>query len=771
MRRQRPPRRTPQKRVSRLRPRAGIVFAFAAAIGIGALIGLFLAYQSDLPQVSSLEDYEPNIITRVLAADGSLLGEFSIERRVVVRFEDIPPALRNAIVGVEDADFWTHLGINPWRISGALLANLREGRRAEGFSTLTMQLSRLLFLTPEKTYARKIQEIILAFQIERNFTKEEIFALYCNQIYFGHGNYGVEAASRFFFSKSIADLSLAEAALLAGIPQSPNRLSPIEHREAAAKRRNHVLGRMAAEKFISAQEAYLARLEPIALELTRSPPSIAPYFLEEVRKHLEREYGSQRIYQGGLRVHTTLDPRLQRAANRAVRDGLLKLDRIARGFVAPTRSILEGGELPDDIRLAEWAWPVRAGDVVAGVVMASHRDVAVIQIADFQASLTRADIEWTGLGRVDQVLPVGAVTLFRVLALPDAAARTRPRIALEQFPEVQGALVALDVRTGGVRAMVGGFDFRRSKFNRATQALRQVGSAFKPILYTAAIEKAGWTPITLLDDSPLRFAIAGQEDWAPRNYDRRFLGPVTLRRALELSRNIPAVRTLAALGIEAGIEYARKLGLNGPLPPYLPIALGAGEATVMEMTAAYATFPNQGLRPVPRLITQITDRDGNVIEEIRPDAVDAIRADTAYIMTGMLRGVVESGTAKRLKKLGRPIGGKTGTTNDWTDGCFVGFEPGLAAGVWVGFDQKMYSLGRRQDGGRTALPIWQDFWQEATHDTPIDRYIVPANIVFAAIDASGKPVPKRRPGSHLEAFVAGSEPAGAYVTSDPDDSR
>ena len=321
---------------------------------------------------------------------------------------------------------------------------------------------------------------------------------------------------------------------------------------------------------------------------------------------------------------------------------------------------MEGGELPDDIRLAEWAWPVRAGDVVAGVVMASHRDVAVIQIADFQASLTRADIEWTGLGRVDQVLPVGAVTLFRVLALPDAAARTRPRIALEQFPEVQGALVALDVRTGGVRAMVGGFDFRRSKFNRATQALRQVGSAFKPILYTAAIEKAGWTPITLLDDSPLRFAIAGQEDWAPRNYDRRFLGPVTLRRALELSRNIPAVRTLAALGIEAGIEYARKLGLNGPLPPYLPIALGAGEATVMEMTAAYATFPNQGLRPVPRLITQITDRDGNVIEEIRPDAVDAIRADTAYIMTGMLRGVVESGTAKRLKKLGRPIGGKNG---------------------------------------------------------------------------------------------------------------
>ncbi len=486
-----------------------------------------------------------------------------------------------------------------------------------------------------------------------------------------------------------------------------------------------------------------------------------------MRKQLEREYGSQRIYQGGLHVHTTLDPRLQRAANRAVRDGLLRLDRIARGFVAPTQSVLHGGELPDDIQLDDWGWPIRVGDVVSGVVMASHRDVAVVQIADFRANITRAAIESTSLSRVDQVLPVGAVTLFRVLALPDTSTQQRARIALEQVPEVQGALLALDVRTGGVRAMVGGFDFRRSKFNRATQALRQVGSAFKPILYTAAIERAGWTPITLLDDSPLRFESAGQDDWAPRNYDRRFLGPVTLRRALELSRNIPAVRTLAALGVETGIEYARKLGLNGPLPPFLPIALGAGEATVMEMTAAYATFPNQGLRPVPRLITQITDRDGNVVEEIRPDAVDAIRADTAYIMTRMLRGVVESGTATRLKKLGRPLAGKTGTTNDWTAGWFVGFEPGLAAGVWVGFDEKMYSLGRRQDGGRTALPIWQ----EATRDAPVERYIVPANIVFAAIDATGKPISTRRPGSHLEAFVAGSEPAGAYITSDPDGER
>jgi penicillin-binding protein 1A len=736
--------------------RAGIVALHLLAILVGALAGLYLAYQSDLPQVSSLEDFRPNIITQVYARDGSLIGEFSIERRVVVDFPEIPPVLRNAIVSVEDADFWKHLGINPWSIPRAAIANLRSGRWSQGFSTLTMQLSRLLFLTPEKTIERKVKQIILAFQIEKNFTKEEILTLYCNQVYFGHGNYGVEAASQFFFSKPIGELSLAEAALLAGIPQNPARLSPLEHPERAVQRRNHVLDRMVEERYVTKAEASEAQAEALRLRQRKASPSIAPHFIEEVRKSLERSYGSQRIYQGGLRVYTTLDPKMQLAANRALREGLLRLDRQSRGFVPPTETILEDGQFPADIHLPEWNVPIVPGDVVRGVVLASEGGAAAVRIGDYTARVGPEEIAWTESRNVGRILPAGTVAPFRILELDDGDERLA-RVRLEQEPEVEGALIALDVRTGDVRAMVGGYDFERSKFNRAIQAMRQVGSAFKPILYTAAIERAGYTPATLLDDAPLTFHSRWSDEvWRPRNYDGSFLGPITLRRALEKSRNLPAVRTLNSIGIETGIEYARKLGLMGPLPPYLPIALGAGEATLVEMTAAFATFPNQGLRMEPRLITRVSDRDGNIVEETRPHATEAIRADTAYLMTSLLQGVVQRGTAVRARSLKRPIGGKTGTTNDWTDGWFIGFEPSLAAGVWVGYDQKKNSLGRGRDGGRTALPIWIDFWGEAMGEAEIEEYPVPANIVFVPVDGSGRrvaPASGRR-----EAFVAGTEP-------------
>src|SRR5438876_154607 len=548
--------------------RAGVTLLFVVAIFLGALSGIFLAYEKDLPQVSTLEDFEPNIITQVYTGDGKLLGEFAIERRVVVGFKDIPPVLRNATIAVEDADFWKHLGVNPWRIPGALLANLRSGKRTQGSSTLTMQLVRQpgLFLTPAKTYERKIKEALLAFELEKTFTKEEIFTYYCNQVYFGHGNYGVEAASEFLFSKSIKDLTLPEAALLAGLPQSPSRLSPVEHADRALQRRNHVLQRMLEEKYISAEEAKAAQAEPLHLSLKREPPSIAPYFLEEVRKYLEKEYGSQRIYQGGLRVYTTLDSATQTAANRRVRD-----------------------------------WP-----------------------------------------RVMDRRPAGAV-----------------------------------------RAMVGGYDFERSKFNRATQAWRQVGSAFKPFVYAAAIEKAGYTAATIIVDAPVSFP-DNNTIWTPHNFDYKFEGPIPMRHALEESRNVPAVKTLEVVGVKTASDYAHKLGLTGEMPPYLPLALGAGEATLVEMTAAYAAFGNEGLRMKPFYITRITDRDGNVIEEARPVARDAIRADTAYLMTSLLKGVVERGTAVKARSLKRPIAGKTGTTNDFTDAWFIGFEPALAAGVWVG---------------------------------------------------------------------------------------
>jgi penicillin-binding protein 1A len=753
--------------------RVVVTALFAATIIGGALLGVFLAFESDLPQVTSLEDFQPNIITQVFASDGSVVGEFAIEKRVVVAFRDIPPVLRNAIVAVEDEDFWKHIGINPWRIPGAALANLRSGRYSQGFSTLTMQLTRLLFLTPEKTPERKIKEVILAFQIEKNFTKEEIFTLYCNQVYFGHGNYGVEAASRFLFGKPVKDLTLEEAALVAGIAQSPTRQSPIENPERALQRRNHVLDRMADEKYVSREEADAAKLKPIALRMRRDPPSIAPHFLEEVRKYLEREYGSQRIYQGGLRVYTTLEPRAQRAAVRSLREGLRSIDRRARGFVKPEASVLTPeGLLPEPLHLEEWDWPFAAGDVVRGVVVASDRASAVVQIGDYRGRLTAADVAWTRRTSLAEVLPRGAVAPFRVVALSDAGGRREARLQLEQEPKVEGALLALDVRTGAVRAMVGGYDFEHSKFNRATQAMRQVGSAFKPIVYAAALETLGYTPATILVDSPLSFPNPWDGSvWSPQNYDGAFMGPIPLRRAVEQSRNIPAVRTLQAVGLEKGIEYARRLGLAGELPPYLPIALGAGEATLLEMTAAFATFANQGLRMKPFLIERITDREGNVIEQTLPRATDALRADTAFILTSLLRGVAEHGTAARARRLRRPIAGKTGTTNDFTDAWFIGYEAFLAAGVWVGFDEKKDSLGPRADGGTIALPIWMDFWAAVTADRPIEDFPIPGNVVFVPVDEMGHAAAPGAPGVHMESFVAGTEPRVQELAPEPAPAR
>ncbi len=740
--------------------RVVVTALFVAAVIGGALLGVFFAFESDLPQVTSLEDFKPNIITQVFARDGSVIGEFAIEKRVVVEFRDIPPVLRNAIVAVEDADFWKHIGINPWRIPGAALANLRSGRYSQGFSTLTMQLTRLLFLTPEKTPERKIKEVILAFQIEKNFTKEEILTLYCNQIYFGHGNYGVEAASRFLFAKPVKDLTLEEAALVAGIAQSPMRQSPIENPERALQRRNHVLDRMAEEKYVSREEAEAAKAKPIALRLRRDPPSVAPHFVEEVRKYLEREYGSQRIYQGGLRVYTTLDPAAQRAAVKAMRDGMRAIDRRARGFVRPEATAIgKDGLLPEPLHLDEWDWPFGEGDVVRGVVIASDRLSAVVQIGEYKGRLMPLDLAWTRRTSVSDALPRGAIAPFRIVSLSDTGGRKEAWLQLEQEPKVEGALMALDVHTGAVRAMVGGYDFETSKFNRATQALRQVGSAFKPIVYAAALETLGYTPATILIDSPLSFPNPWNGSvWSPQNYDGAFMGPIPLRRAVEQSRNIPAVRTLQAVGIEKGIEYARRLGLSSELPPYLPIALGAGEATLAEMTAAFATFANQGLRMKPFLIDRITDREGNVIEQVLPRATDALRADTAFILTSLLRGVADHGTAARARKLRRPIAGKTGTTNDFTDAWFIGYEPSLAAGVWVGFDEKKDSLGPRADGGRIALPIWMEFWQAVMSSRPIEEFAIPGNVVFVPVDDMGQPGAPGSPGVHMEAFVAGTEP-------------
>jgi penicillin-binding protein 1A len=751
--------------------RAGLAILFALAIVLGAILGVFLALESDLPQIASLENFQPNIITQVFANDNvTPIGEFAIETRVVVQYKDIPPLLRNAIIAVEDADFWNHLGIDPWGIPRALIANMRAGRKTQGSSTLTMQLSRKLFLTDEKTWERKIKEAILAFQIEKSFTKEEIFTLYCNQVYFVHGHYGVEAASQFLFGKSIKDLQLHEAALIAGLPQNPSRLSPLDHPDRALARRNHVITRMFEEKYISKAEADRATALPLGLHLNKTRRSIAPYFVEEVRKYLEKEYGSQRIYQGGLRVYTTLDPAMQVAANDAVTNGLRALDRRVRGFVPPTASLLDAkGNLPDPLELEDWTEPVAAGQVMRGVVLASDRSAARIQIGDYKAIVTQADIAWTKKTNVGEILPPGIVAPFAVVSLSEQDGEKRAKVILEQEPKVEGALLALDVKTGAVRAMVGGYDFERSKFNRATQAYRQLGSSFKPVVYAAALETLGWNAVTTIVDAPISFPNPWNGTvWAPHNYDMKFLGAIPLHKAVEQSRNIPAVKTLQAVGVKTGIEYAKKLGLTGEFPPYLPIALGAGEASLMEISDAYATFANQGLRMKPMLINRITDREGTIIEEAHPQASDAIRADTAYLLTNLLRGVVESpnGTAARAKALKRPIAGKTGTTNDYTDAWFVGYEPMMAAGVWVGFNEKKDSLGKGETGGRAALPIWMDFWKVATKDAPIQEYPIPGNIVFVPVDDAGHPS-RPGPGVQMVPFISGTEPRAVMASTSP----
>ena len=697
----------------------------AMCIVLGSVVGALMAIGADLPQVEQLEELKPNIVTQVFAADGSILGEFAIEKRVIVRYEEIPDVLRNAIIATEDENFFNHIGINLWRIPGALYANFRSGRKGQGFSTLTMQLSRLLFLSAEKTYERKLREILLALEIERRFTKKEIFTLYCNLVNFGHGNYGVEAASRFYFGKSAKDLNLEEAALLAGIPQSPARLSPLDHPEAAQRRRSHALDRMVAEKYITPAQAQIAQNQPLGVIARRSPPSIAPYFLEEVRKALERDYGFTGIYRSGLKVYTTLDPTLQRAANRAVRDGILRNDRVARGFKPVTESALKEGVVPAGFTLSDWRQPFDVGDVVRAVVTWVEKDGAGLRIGEVRGRLPQKAIAWTGKTRVSDVVKTGDIVPVRILKLEGTDTKRVAEVAFEQEPEAESAFLAMDTRSGAVKAMVGGFDFERSKFNRAVQAHRQTGSIFKAIVYSAAVESLGWGPETLIIDSPITFTAAGSPTWSPHNYDMKFEGTITVQHAIEESRNIPAIKTLQAIGIEKGIEYARKLGLKDELPPYLPIAIGAGEATLDEMVAAFGTIANEGLRMTPMLITKITDNEGNILEEKLPEAHDALRPETAATMANILRGVVLRGTAQRASSLGRPLCGKTGTTDNWSDTWFVGFERDLVAGVWSGFDDKRNSLGRGQDGARTSLPIFMDFWREAMKQLPKDPAFPP----------------------------------------------
>jgi len=671
---------------------------------IGAMSGLLLIYSTDLPQVEGLENYRPISTTELYDIQGRTIGTFALQRRVVASYDDFPQVLRDALISTEDKDFYRHWGINVWRIAGAAYRDIESGGRVQGASTLTMQLARNLFLSPDRSFHRKIEEALLAIQIERRFTKEQIFTLYANQIYLGHGVYGFEAASEYYFSKHAKQLTLDEAALIAGLPKSPVYYSPVIHPERALHRRNLVINAMLEDGKTTAKRAAEARDAPLHLNLAQDPNSLAPYFVEEVRRYLEAKYGTDQVHEGGLRVYTTLDMNLQSAANEALLDGLAVYER-RHGWQGHLENILFEGQTLAAYSHPDWD-EIESGGYVHALVTAVSPATVSIKFGIYTAALTPADVAWTKKP-LARLLSAGEVIYVKVLAL---GPNEQARVSLEQDSGAQGALLAIDNATGDVRAMAGGRDFNLSKFNRATQALRQVGSSFKPYVYTAVIDQGGRPDDTVLD-APVTFQTASGP-YTPHNFDEKYEGTITLRRALAQSRNIPALKLADSLGIRNVEEYARKFGITSPLPPYLPVAIGAAEATLFEQTSAFSVFPDDGVRLVPKLITKVTDYDGRVLEEDYPDVKDVISSRTARLMTSMLEGVVEHGTAVAATKLKLPLAGKTGTTNDFTDAWFVGFSPAMTAGVWVGFDEKK-SLGAKETGARAALPIWMQFMSAA----------------------------------------------------------
>jgi penicillin-binding protein 1A len=743
---------------------AGIAALFVSAALLGTLSGVLFAYSDDLPEVSALDSYSPNTITRVLGKNRELVGEFAVERRVVIHYSDIPQNLRQAILAAEDAGFFEHSGFSISRMILALVRDVASSGKSPGGSTITQQLTRNLFpaeigfAVGNRSWERKIKESLVAIRIEKRYTKEEIFTFYCNQIYFGHGAYGVEAASQLYFRKHAKDLNLEEAATIAGIIQGNVRQSPFVNPEATKRRRNYALERMAVEGFISRETADAAKEKPV---LVGGDPagegSVAPYFLEEVRKYLEAKYGAKALYESGLTVSTPLDLKLQQAANKAVDRGLRRVDK-RRGFRKPRRNILAEGHTVDAFKTDRWSRRISQGDIVPAVVRSVSDTAATLRIGELSAELTRAGMQWTNRKSPREILKAGDLVDVEITKI-DGKTVT---VNLDQTPILEGALVAIDNDSGEILAMVGGYSFSRSKFNRATQAFRQMGSTVKPILYTAAIDR-GLTPTTILIDEPTTFdAGAGQPPYAPRNYDRKFMGPLTLRRALEQSRNIPSVKVIDMLGPTQVAAYAKKFGFSQDFRPFLSMALGAQEVTLLEITSAYSAFPNHGIRMEPYFAEAINDRDGSLLEERRPQPKDAIRADTAFVLTNLMQGVVQHGTAAAANALDWPLAGKTGTVDDNTDAWFVGFDPNITVGVWIGNDEKK-PIGYNETGTTAALPMWIDFMRAyielyGDRENP-PTFEPPGNIIFMPVDrTTGEPGPSGNVAIVNEAFISGTQP-------------
>ena len=750
-----------------------ILFPFLV-VGGGIYIYVIIR---DLPDIYSLKDYRPSITTRIYSDNNQLIEEFFIEDRRFVPINKVPKYVAYAFVAAEDSRFFQHEGIDFQGLLRATIKNLTHGAIVQGGSTITQQLAKSIYLSPERSITRKIREAVLAYRMDQYLQKYEILNLYLNQIYLGHGTYGIEAASQCYFGKSAKELNLAEAALLAGLPKAPSRYSPFVSIEKARQRQAYALGRMVEDGYITEAEKERALHAPIRLNTSGPKGKIAPYFTENVRRHILTRYGSEALYKEGLEVYTTLNVEMQRAATAAVERGLQELEkregtRVTVKKLSPSRveSFLAGVERELSKKPMEKGQLVHAlidsvdaADRVVHLRIGRHKGIASFDnISLSMSSGAGSETDASKMYNPVNLFSPGDVVESRILEAPG---KDPVKLAIELHPAVQGALLCMDARTGEIKAMVGGRDFKRSEFNRATQSRRQPGSAFKPLIYAAAFDK-GLTPATIVMDSPVIYddTLKGSE-WRPKNYDGKYHGPTTLRDALVYSRNLVTIKVLKDIGANYAADYARNMGIASPISVDLSMALGTSSVTLQEMVRAFGVLANEGKKVEPYFIRKVVDRTGNVFEEHTPQAEQVIDSKVAYITTSVLQDVIRRGTGWRVRAIGRPVAGKTGTTDEYKDAWFIGYTPSLVAGAWVGYDDSK-PLGRAEVGGVAAAPVWLYFMEKALAGQPVEDFKTPEGIVFVKIDPqTGLLARPFSSNSRTECFLDGTAPT-EYAPSD-----
>lgn len=725
----------------------------------GLVIGTVFYFIRDLPNVSELKQYKPNIISRVYSQEGELIGEYYTERRIGVPISKVPPLLIKAFLAAEDARFFEHHGMDIRGILRAMVKNLLAGGYVQGGSTITQQLARSLYLSKEKTIGRKVKELILAYILDSKFSKEEILQLYLNHIYLGNGAYGIEMASQDYFGKSITQLNLAECALLAGLPKAPSLYNPFKSPGRARTRRSYVLNRMLELGYITEEEYKKAEQTPLPRENKRLKNlQYSSHLAEYIRQKLIEKYGEEKVLKGGLTVFTSINASFQRRAYEAIDKGLRELDK-RQGFRGPLEKLDEdkienftkaGYQYPEDVEINSYT-----KGVVVGLDIKKKR--YTLKVGKFDAQLPFTNLLWAvGKSSPEKLLNIGDVVNVKILSF----AKNEMIVSLEQDPLVEGALLSIDPNTGFIKAMIGGHNFIKSQFNRAVQARRQPGSSFKPFIYGSALEK-GYTPVSIIKDEPISYDI-GVKEWKPKNFDGKYYGPTTLRHALAKSRNIVTIKLLESVGTQNAIDFARRAGIESPLENNLALALGASSVTLYEMVRSFTTFASMGKRFEPQVILKVVDSAGNVLEENEPKSEEVINPAVCYVLTSMLKSVIDSGTAVRAKVLGRPIAGKTGTTNDYVDAWFVGYSPNLVTGVWVGFDQ-IKTLGDKETGARAALPIWIDYSLFAENAYPPLDFLIPEGVSIVKVDAqTGLSASEYSKNFRYEYFVQGTEPKEAF---------